>query len=160
MDLRTKLERGVLSVDLRELVEAMDAPTKEEIAKLLAADDELIKVVVELAADPSRYGHYFSNDEDGAWWFDPRTVLEIREKLVPAMPEIARQAMAEVIRQRDQAKQDLSRMEQWAWKLFHAWPADCWHRRPDLPKWAALPAEHEAAVKTEVDAALPAESSR
>lgn len=157
--MNAKIADGKIQIDVSDLVDSMSAEDKRRIARSLCADDYLIKAVLEIVADtsPSGYGHFFEDDEDnGPWWFCSRTVLELREKLLPLMPTAARQAVLEALRQRDAAKADLKRHSDWAWRLYHAWPKDShWRGMPQLPDWA--PAQSvEGALEAEAEALLAA----
>jgi hypothetical protein len=124
---KLKVEKGVLQIDLGELVEMLGNKERRELAKTLCADEQLFKAVLECVGDDSKYaGHYFSDDEDGPWWFSHRTVLEMREKLIPMMPEVSRLAVEEALRQRDDAQIKERLTDRWAWRLFQAWPDSHW----------------------------------
>jgi hypothetical protein len=144
--MKPKIVGSALSIDLGELVEGLDDDGKKELARQLVADDHLFAAVLECVAK----GEYFADDERGAWWFSPSRVLELREKLLPLMPEIARDAVREALRQRNDAREEERRMWDWAWKLFHAWPSDRWAERPALPFVAGscAPEPSDAEVST------------
>lgn len=139
--MKVKIEKGVIQLDVGELVDAMSPEDKRRVARQLCADTHLIKAILEIVADQgeSGYGHYFTDDEDGEWWFDSRTTLELREKLIPLMPVAAQQAVREALYQRDQAMAAERRTSSWAWKMYHAWPDEHWRDRPELPKWEHTP---------------------
>lgn len=134
--MKAKIENGKLTIDLPELLESLSEQERKEAARFLVAEPELFAAVLECVADESRFGHFFSDDPSGPWSFDTRCVLSLREKLMPLMPIIAREAVREALHQRDQAQADERRWHDWAWKLFHAWPKEEWHLRPKLPDWA------------------------
>ncbi len=128
--MKAKIEKGVLTIELSEIVDALSRKDRKELARQLVADEELFAAVLECVADDSRWGHYFSDDEDGLWSFDPRTVLTLREKLLPLMSTVARNAVHEALTQRNDAREEARRMSEWGWKLFHAWPESVWNQRP------------------------------
>lgn len=141
-----KVERGELKIDIQKLVDMLDKEDRKRLARQLVADEHLWRAVLECVSDDSKYaGHYFRDDEEGEWWFSHKTVQELREKLIPIMPEVARLAVEEALRQRNQARADKERVDAWAWKLFHAWPREHWRQRPNGPEgWERGPQDVEA----------------
>lgn len=132
--MKAKVEGGELRIDLLALVEALPNKDRNDLARYLVADELLWRAVLECVTDDSKYfGHYFKDDEEGEWSFHHTTVLKLRELLVPLMPEIARLAVEEALRQRNQAQENERRTDAWAWKLYHAWPRDEWRSRPVGP---------------------------
>ena len=127
-----KIDKGHLSINLSDLADAMSNEDKRELAKVLAADDLLFGAILECVADDSRWGHFFGDDADGLWSFDSRRVLELREKLLPLMSTIARNAVREALAQRNQAKAAEASTSRWAWAMYHAWPG-LGHDRPEGP---------------------------
>src|SRR5258708_6832597 len=122
------IEKGVLKINLLNLVSSLDKHDHNELCKYLVADDNLWKAILECVSDDSRYfGHYFKDDEDGEWSFSSKTVLELREKLIPLMPEIARLSVREALQQRNEAVAESERYKKWAWRMYHTWPD---HYRP------------------------------
>src|SRR6185312_12957780 len=108
--MKAKIEDGELKIDLVALVESLPMDERNNLARFLVADELLWRAVLDCVADPSRYaGHYFKDDADGEWWFSHETVLQLREKLIPIMPEVARLAVEEALRQRNQAIADMRR---------------------------------------------------
>lgn len=153
--MKLKIENGTLKIDLNELVEALDQEQRTALARHLVADELLFRAVLECVSDEGRFGHFFTDDGDGDWWFSPEKLLELREKLIPLLPAIARGAVEEALRQRNQAKADGKRHHDWAYNLYHAWPELYLDRRPRGPdgwKPAAPPS------KEEIDALLAAET--
>lgn len=133
--MKVKIEGGELKIDLLALVESLPKDGRNNLARFLVADEMLWRAVLDCVSDDSKYaGHYFRDDADGEWWFTHETVMELREKLIPIMPEVARLAVEEALRQRNQAIADKERSDRWAWKLFHSWPDGEWMRRPAGPE--------------------------
>ncbi len=133
--MKATVANGVLSFTLQELVESLSAHDKRELARQLVAEPELFAAVLECVADGSRYcGHFFSDDEDGQWSFDSGRVLQLREKLTPLLPDIARRMAAEALRQRNEERQKAARMWDFAWAMWHVWPKDQHQYRPELPR--------------------------
>lgn len=127
--MKATIEKGDLKIDVQELVQALDAETRKVIAQFLCADELLIQAVLECVVD----GHYFTDDEQGPWWFDHRTVLALQEKLKPLMGEAAKNALDEALRQRDYEKKQRERVDRWAWRMYHRWPREHLRERPELP---------------------------
>lgn len=130
--MKVKIENSVLTVDLQELVDSLSKEEQRHFARHLVADKELFAAVLECVADESGLGHYFEDEE--SWWFGSDNVLELRQKLLPLMPAIARGAVQAALQQRDAAKAEAERYRSWAFKLYHAWPDDRWHTRPRGPE--------------------------
>lgn len=131
--MKIKVEKGVMKIELADLVAELSAHDAKELARQLVADKELFGAVLECVADDSRYcGHFFSTDPDGAWSFDRTAVLELREKLIPLMPEISKQIIRAALQQRNDERTKAARMWDWAWKMYHMWP-DTGKSRPELP---------------------------
>lgn len=149
--MKLKIEKGTLSFELSDLVDAMDQQQKDELAKVLVADERLFGAVLELVADTSAsgYGHFFNDDENGAWWFNARTTRELREKLLPLMPQAAQEVIATLKNERDQALAEKERHDRWAWKLYHAWPQEHWRARPEAEPFKYLPREDAPAVNSD-----------
>lgn len=145
------VEKGKLTIDLQEFVSALDKDQRKQLARYLVADETLFAAVLECVASESRLGSFFTDDDDGEWWFGSGKLLEFREKLLPLMPPIARGAVEEALRQRNDAQQKAERFRTWAWSLFHAWPRDApTFSQPPLPDWARAPEP----TKEEVDKLL------
>lgn len=158
--MKARIENHKVHLDLTELVDGMSPEDKRLLARKLCADQYLIQAALEIAADDSAsgYGHYFSDEDDGPWWFCSRTTLEIREKLLPLMPVVARQAVLEALRQRDAAIADCKRHSDWAWKMYHAWPRGSdWSSQPRLPDWVLPP---KGDIETEADELLGATDAK
>lgn len=144
--MKLKIDGVTVGVNILDLVDALNQEAKTLLARALVAQKELFAGVLEAVA----VGRYFTDDEDGDWWFDAKTMLELREKLIPLMPQVTQDIVKEALQQRDNAEAEKDRYSRWAWQLFHAWPQpkdryDA-ERKPKLPDWAA------AAFVTEVDA--------
>lgn len=149
--MKIKLNGFKLEIDLSDLVDALDKEDHVKLARLVAADKQLFAAVLECVSSESRFGYYFADAEEGEWWFDGGTLLELREKLLPMMPAIARGAVEEALRQRNHAQDEKKRYYDWAWRLYHAWPDDKRYR-PDWPQGYQppgdpTPAEVEALFK-------------
>lgn len=154
-EIKTKLEKFSLTIDLRELVNELPEEAKVEIAKLIGADDHAWRQMLE-ALVSDRFGTYNLTDEHGAWWFDSSTMLEVRKKLIPMLPEVARLAVEQALIERDRAKvyadQKLTETieQDRAWYAMkrgehYHWP-DHWRRTP--------PEERQAFLKREAAPAL------
>ncbi len=112
--MKIKTDGFKLTIDLCDLVESLGKDDHVKLARLVAADKQLFAGVLECVASDSRLGHYFADDTDGSWWFDSAALLELREKLVPLMTEIARGAVTEALRQRNDAQQKEREATTWA----------------------------------------------
>lgn len=139
MPVKAAIKDGRISFDLAEFVEGLGAEDRRTLARMLGAKRELFASVAECLGDDSRHGYYANDDDDGAWWFDTNFVLEAREKLLPLMPQIARHAVHQALVERNLAKEEARRMNEWAWKLYHAWPRGQEHARPDTIGWTDPP---------------------
>lgn len=148
--MKAQIKGMKISFDLSELVEDMSAEDRTLLARLVAADKELFAGVLECVSSTGLFGHFFEH-ADGDWWFDNKTLLEFREKLLPLMADIARGAVEEALRQRNAANAEKERMYRWAYQLYHAWPEHLSALRPQGPeRW--LPTSD--AEDAEVDALL------
>jgi hypothetical protein len=153
-EIKAKLEKFSLTIDLRELVNELPEEAKVEIAKLIGADDHAWRQMLE-ALVSDRFGTYNLTDEHGAWWFDSSTMLEIRKKLIPMLPEVARLAVEQALLERDRAKayadqkltetieQDRAWYAMKSGEHYH-WP-DHWRRTPPEERKVFL--KREAAGK-------------
>ena len=140
-----------LTIDLGDLVESLDKNDVVKLARLVAADKQLFAAVLECVASESRVGGYFADAEEGEWWFGSEALLELREKLLPMMPSIARGAVEAALQQRNSAKADQDRYRSWAFALYHAWPDSHFRTRPaGPPDWR--PAAD--ATTSEIDALM------
>lgn len=126
-----KLVDGKLSIDVQEVCENLSTEDRVAFIRYVAADETLFAAVLECVVDPSRWGYFF----DSEWHFGFRLTGELREKLIPLMSGVARELVAEALRQRNAARVEENRHHEWAWKLYHAWPLDHWRDRPELPDW-------------------------
>ena len=146
--MKVKLEGHDLKIDLIALAEDLDATGKRDLARFLVASEQLFAAVLECVSDTSEsgFGHYFNDDDMGSWWFDPKTVLELRQKLIPLLPEISKRMVVQAIKERNDAVKDQGRYQDWAWKMYHAWPDGYLKFRPDLPTWIELRAKEAAAT--------------
>lgn len=150
--MKAKLENGKVTIDLQDLIDTLSLDDCRDVARHVVADEYLFKAVLECVAK----GEYFTDDERGAWWFDERTVLEMRAKLLPLMPEIAREAVEAALHQRDEAKAESERHRRWAYQLYHAWPDAHWSARPRGPEdWHPTPRPKDA----EIDAFMTPQSA-
>lgn len=141
-----KVENGELRIDLIALAESLSEVEHRSLARALIAEEQLFKAVLECVADDSQngFGHYFNDEDGGPWWFAPRTVLEMRQKLIPLMSEIAASSVREALRQRDAAIAERDRHSAWAWRMHHAWPECSLRGRPEL----ASPAYNSPCCRT------------
>lgn len=150
--MKLTIEKGVLGIDLRELVDEMTEEQRVDMCRYLVADQRLFANVLEIVAD----GHYNSDDQEGHWWFGREAVAELRLKLLPLLGDAMRGVIGELLRQRKQAQEDERRHREWAYRLFHAWPRDEWRSRPEGPAdFVSVPPTTEA----EIDALVPNEAS-
>lgn len=155
--MKLKVERGRISFEMSDLVDSLSQEDRRELARYVAADSTLFAAVLECVTSEGRFGRFFTEDSDGDWWFDNKTLLELREKLIPLMPQVARGAVEEALRQRNVAKAEERRFHDWAWKLFHAWPEDRWQNRPRLPDYAR--AADPSAAEVDALVAVPQPST-
>lgn len=151
--MKLTLTKGALSFDLSDLVDSMDQAQRDELCRYLLCQEKLFAAVLEAAAG----GHFFEEDADGSWWFGSASTAALREQLMPLMPAITRDLVAEQISQRKQAQTDADRHREWAYKLYHAWPQDHWRQRPEGP---ADYKHAESATVAEVQAVLEPETKR
>jgi hypothetical protein len=149
-EIKMKLDKFSLSIDLREVVADLPEEAKTEIAKLIGADEHAWRQMLE-ALVSDRFGTYNPTDEHGAWWSDSSTMLEVRKKLIPMLPEVARLAVEQALLERDRAKayadQKLTQTieQDRAWYAMksgerYAWP-DRWRRTPPEERQAFLARE-------------------
>src|SRR4051812_39524102 len=114
--MKLKIESGELRIDVQELIQSMDQETKTNVARHLVASEQLFKAVLECVTT----GAFHLDDGDGNWWFCAESVAKLREQLIPLMPEVTRELVREVLRQRDSASQEERRWRDAYWKVWHA----------------------------------------
>jgi hypothetical protein len=128
--LKARVINGLITIELAELADSLTEGDRAELSHYLVARDTLFAAVLECVVT----GEYFSSDT-APWWFDKRTVLALREQLLPMMTEIQQEAVKEALRQRDSAQAEADRYKEWAWKMYHS---EVWNiartGRPDLPR--------------------------
>lgn len=147
--MKAKLVDGKVMIDLADLIDSLSLEECRDVARQVVADEHLFAAVLDCVKD----GDFFSDDARGAWWFDRRSVLDLRAKLLPLMPEIAREAVKEALRQRDEAKAESERHRTWAYRMYHAWPDAFWRDRPHGPgEWSPTPEPAPEAVDALFDA--------
>ena len=140
--MKMKIEKGILQIDVHELVEQLDAKTRNDLCRYLVADERLMANVLEVVIT----GEYNADDEDGAWWFGSEDTARLREKLIPLMGEVAQKLVRELICQRDAAKKDAERHRKWAWAMYHVWPEHI-ARRPEMPDFETTSYPSDATVE-------------
>lgn len=147
-----KIEKGILQIDVHELVESLDAKTRNDLCRYLVADEKLFANVLEVVTT----GSYNHDDEDGEWWFGSEGTARLREKLLPFMPEVAQALVRELICQRDAAKANQDRFTRWAWQLFHAWPESYSKlgARPEVPAFVPTPYPSDETVRAAVESGV------
>jgi hypothetical protein len=139
--MKAKIENGKLTIDLQELVDSLDEAQRIELSRHLVADAELFRAVLECVAE----GQYFTDDDRGAWWFGRAKVLELRAKLMPLMPEVAREAVRAALDERRSAEAERDRYRRWSFAMHNEWPE--WRTRPEgPPEWEPTPAVSDADV--------------
>lgn len=148
--MKVTIEKGALSIDLRELVDVMTPEQHTELCRHLVADDRLFMNVLEVVAS----GNYNEDDDNGSWWFNREALAELRLKLLPLVSGAMRGLIGELVRQRKQSELDELRHRKWAYQLYHAWPEHCWPSRPQGPA-DFVPAPTTEA--SEIDALVPQE---
>ena len=124
-----KLVDGKLVLSVQEIADGLSTKERVDLIRHVAADETLFAAVLECVVDPSQWGRFFDND----WHFGHQRTMELREKLIPLMSDVAREVVAEALRQRNSARADGARHTAWAWTMYHAWPRDDWAARPPLP---------------------------
>lgn len=129
--MKVTIKGSTLEIDLMELVEHMGAEQRAVMARFLCANEKLFEAVVDALVSG---GSYFEDDDEGDWWFSSRSMAALQAKLVPLMPEVTASLVRELIHQRDQAQLLERRTDDWAWRLYRAWPAEHWRARPELPR--------------------------
>jgi len=136
-------DKGELTVNIVDILDAVDFETKREIAKYIACDEEVMRSVVEQLADGVTF------DEDGGWWLDSMVLTRLRAKLVHRLDDIERTGIECLLYQLSVEKKAQERISSWAWQMYHAWGKT---PRPEMPDYvyANLPTE------AEVDAAIEA----
>lgn len=106
-----------MTIDLRDLTDSLSEDARSELIQHLLAEDTLFAAVLEcVASENNETGHFFGAD----FWFGSERVLELRQKLIPLMPAVARYAVQQALEQRDSAKKKADAMWAWAWELHFA----------------------------------------
>lgn len=127
--MKIEIKDGKIAIDVSELVYCMSAEDRREVAKHIVARSDVFKAVVDCLVT----GYFF--DENSDWWsLSFRETEELRLRLEPLMPHIARQAIKSLVEERNKAKADLERIEKWAWSMYHAWGGETW-TRPEYPRY-------------------------
>jgi hypothetical protein len=132
--MKAEIKDSRLTIGLLDLIETLSEADRAEVARYLCASAVLMKAVLDNVVK----GEFFEEDERGTWWFDRRELLELREKLIPVLPDVAAKIAAEALHQRDQAVAEKERHERWAWKMYHAWPKTYWRDQPDIEAFEPL----------------------
>lgn len=141
--MKAEIKGGKITLDLYDLVHSLSLEECAEVARQVVADEHLFAAVLDCVVT----GSFFEDAPDGHWWFDSRRVLELREKLLPLMPEIAREAVKAALHQRDEAKAEAERHRSWAYRMYHAWPDSHWSQRPKGPDdWKPTPKPSDAEI--------------
>lgn len=135
-------ERGPqLNIQLDDILSALSNDQRLELIRMVAMDDVIVQDIVDQLA--TGYTHDVSSLGDSF-------LNECRIKLMPMMGEVAAQAIRQLVQERDNAKLDARRHNDWAWKLFHAWPRDADRRNmpaiPDFGHAYKMPMEDARAI--------------
>lgn len=147
--MKTKFEDGKFTLDINEMVDLMSAESKAELIRYLCADSTLQQAVVDSVVT----GSFFADEPGGYWSLGEYDIAAMREKLLPLMGEVAREAVKREMTLRKNAEASDQRAKDWAWKLWHAWPDGHWDKRPEHPEF-----RYVTATDADVDAALEAKS--
>jgi hypothetical protein len=115
---------GCLTFDIRELFASISDESKREVAKTIALDMRIIEAVCgAVAAD----GNYFewSDGTDGYLGFSTgeksSLVEDARLKLLPLMPKITQEFIAELILQRGMMAWEADQWRSKCWELQQKW---------------------------------------
>ena len=125
-------DKGNLTIDVRELADALTLEQRADFIRFVVADDVLFDAILECVADDSRWGFFFNAI------CKPRTA-EMRARLMPLMPTIARNLVHAALAERNDAQQEARRTNEWAWKLYHAWPRAHVQQRPETIGYMPTP---------------------
>lgn len=124
--------KGNLNIDLSDLAESLTDNEKQQLAKHLAFSETLFRGVLDSVS--SEYGGMWEGDLDGGWNFDPRTVQEFREMLIPLLPTSAQETIRFLIKERRRSDAIADHYRNLAWKLHREWPMISGVTRPDCPQ--------------------------
>lgn len=154
--MKTKCEKGVVSFDACEFVESLDIEAKRAIARAIIADEDMFSAL----ADQVATGSFFDNDKhplcDDAGWWSIGDVTKLRLKLLPLMPEVTRELVRQLVRDRKQALALKEQRDEEYWEMWHAWPSGLIDLRPDSRR--KFPHVKESTISKEVTELLGPES--
>ncbi len=96
--MKATIEKGLLKIDMGEIVEQMDEPDKVQFYRILAFQEQLMIAVCDTVATGMAF------NDDCEWWSMGGLADELREKLVPLMPDAVQEFVRSLIQERDQEK--------------------------------------------------------
>lgn len=121
---------GVLKINMRDLVDAMSDETRAELCRYLTADEVLFGAVLDCVVD----GDFHGTDAHGSWWLSGEETAKLRAKLLPMMPQVARDLVRELMQERDRARDMERHYREETFRLYHAWPDSYLRDRPSLTR--------------------------
>jgi hypothetical protein len=126
-----------LCIRLDDILSALTAAQRIELVRQAALDEVVVKDIVDQLA------HGWTDDGSCIW---DKVLTELRVKLLPLMGEVAKEAIRDLVQERDNAKLDAKRCSAWAWSMREQWPREYQHLVPPIPDFGYAPkmADEEA----------------
>lgn len=119
-----RLKKGRLSIDVRELLEAMDKETVLELVSTIACHEEVLDQVAELVVE--------GMTSDGSYPYDWKAD-KARRRILEALPTIRLRVLEQLAKELEVTKLREAEASKMAWTLWHAWPEGRTRERPDVP---------------------------
>lgn len=116
-----EVNNGKLTIWLEELVNALPEEVQIKIARNVGTKPDVYRTLCEMLVHPADF-FIGDPDDDEPWWHEASMVHELRMKLLPLMPTIAKNIIARAMRARVAAERRLANSDKWNRDLRAAWP--------------------------------------
>jgi hypothetical protein len=120
-------EQGNIKVDIYEVIDQFTDEQKQELARHVIVDEGVLM----------HYADVLTKEFCGPN-YNP-AIYNARLRLIEQLPQAGREVIRTLMREVKQAQAEKGRAEQWAWKMYHAWPKEPYTRTPDMPKFMFQP---------------------
>lgn len=117
---------GKITFYFLDLVRMMDKETKRELAENLLWDQEMFDELIESLMSNRIVTPNFDS-----------YIYAARMKMKEMLPEMSRNIIRSLIHEMNGLKQEVERLDKWAWSLYHAWPKDASASPPPIPEFVA-----------------------
>ena len=141
--MKIKIDADELTLNITELLEGMDLEARRDLAQSLAIDDDVFQAVADRIC--------FGITDNGSWVGRCQTEEKARAYLVSNVSAAAKRLVKQLQHDAEQAKLVEKRMDEWAWKMYHAWPDEYLMQRPDWPPFACAARASDEVIQKVVD---------